>query len=214
MKYVIKFSKQGYIKFISHLDMIRLFNRAFKKTGLHLEHSQGFNPHPKMTFGQPLSLGHTSIGEIIEIETKDEFEPSEVMERLQNVMPVGIEILSCEYAPEGSKGIAGSITHAEYDITFNTPLVKPEMIKEFLQQKEIITLKKQKKKKEMKEVNIKPMIRKVTIKKGNDKVIMTTTVDCGSASNLNPDLIVKSFLAFAGIDFDPDNVEIQRNYIG
>lgn len=214
MKYVIKFSKQGYIKFISHLDMIRLFNRAFKKTGLHLEHSQGFNPHPKMTFGQPLSLGHTSIGEIIEIETKDEFEPSEVMERLQNVMPVGIEILSCEYAPEGSKGIAGSITHAEYDITFNTPLVKPEMIKEFLQQKEIITLKKQKKKKEMKEVNIKPMIRKVTIKKGNDKVIMTTIVDCGSASNLNPDLIVKSFLAFAGIDFDPDNVEIQRNYIG
>lgn len=214
MKYVIKFSKQGYIKFISHLDMIRLFNRAFKKTGLHLEHSQGFNPHPKMTFGQPLSLGHTSIGEIIEIETKDEFEPSEVMERLQNVMPVGIEILSCEYATEGSKGIAGSITHAEYDITFNTPLVKPEMIKEFLQQKEIITLKKQKKKKEMKEVNIKPMIRKVTIKKGNDKVIMTTIVDCGSASNLNPDLIVKSFLAFAGIDFDPDNVEIQRNYIG
>lgn len=214
MKYVIKFSKQGYIKFISHLDMIRLFNRAFKKTGLHLEHSQGFNPHPKMTFGQPLSLGHTSIGEIIEIETKDEFEPSEVMERLQNVMPVGIEILSCEYAPEGSKGIAGSITHAEYDITFNTPLAKPEMIKEFLQQKEIITLKKQKKKKEMKEVNIKPMIRKVTIKKGNDKVIMTTIVDCGSASNLNPDLIVKSFLAFAGIDFDPDNVEIQRNYIG
>ena len=114
MKYVIKFSKQGYIKFISHLDMIRLFNRAFKKTGIHLEHSQGFNPHPKMTFGQPLSLGHTSIGEIIEIETKAKFEPSEIQQKLQDAMPVGIDILSCEYAPEGSKGIAGSIRPGYY----------------------------------------------------------------------------------------------------
>ena len=214
MKYVIKFSKQGYIKFISHLDMIRLFNRAFKKTGIHLEHSQGFNPHPKMTFGQPLSLGHTSIGEIIEIETRADFEPAEIQEKLQAAMPVGIDILSCEFAPAGSKGIAGSITHAEYDICFNSDEITSDMIKDYLKQKEIIALKKQKKKKELKEVNIKPMIRKVAFKKGDNKIIMTTTVDCGSASNLNPDLIVKSFLEFSKVDLEPENVEIQRNFFG
>ena len=58
------------------------------------------------------------------------------------------------------------------------------------------------------------MIRKVAIKKGDNKIIMTTTVDCGSASNLNPDLIVKSFLEFSKVDLEPENVEIQRNFIG
>ena len=68
-RYVLKFTKSGYVKYISHLDLLRLFKRAFKKTGLTLKYSQGFNPHPKMGFAQPLSLGYSSICELIEYET-------------------------------------------------------------------------------------------------------------------------------------------------
>ena len=50
-KYVIRFSKTGYVKYTSHLDLLRMFKRAFKKAELGLAYSQGFNPHPKMTAG-------------------------------------------------------------------------------------------------------------------------------------------------------------------
>ena len=56
-RYVIKFSKEGNIRYISHLDLLRLFKRSFKRVGIKLQYSQGFNPHPKMSFAQPLSLG-------------------------------------------------------------------------------------------------------------------------------------------------------------
>ena len=64
-RYVMKFYKDGYVKYTSHLDLLRIFKRSFKKTGLALQYSQGFNPHPKMGFAQPLSLVYTSKCELI-----------------------------------------------------------------------------------------------------------------------------------------------------
>ena len=62
-KYTIVFSKTGLVKYISHLDMLRLFKRAFRRAGIELAYSQGFNPHPKMGFAQPLSLGYEAEAE-------------------------------------------------------------------------------------------------------------------------------------------------------
>ena len=92
-RYIIRFSKEGYIKYTSHLDMLRLFKRAFKRSRILLEHSQGFNPHPKMGFVQPLSLGYTSKCELLEFETTKDFDPAEIKERLAGVMPEGVELL-------------------------------------------------------------------------------------------------------------------------
>lgn len=215
MRYLIKFSKEGYLKYISHLDMIRLFKRAFKKSGLHLEHSQGFNPHPKMTFAQPLSLGYTSIGELLEIETKMDFEPLEVKKKLQETMPDGIMITGCEVINDKNKGVAGRVIEAEYVIEiddFDKNNVKK--IDEFINLKEIKVLKKQKKKKELKEIDIKPKIRSLKYKISDcNKLIMTTKVDCGSSSNLNPDLIIKALSLYLDIEIPSENVEIQRNYL-
>lgn len=214
MRYIIKFSKQGYIKYISHLDMIRMFKRAFKKAEIHLKHSQGFNPHPKMTFGQPLSLGYTSVGELLEIETKEDFEPSVIISKLQEQLPLGIEIISCEKCKENQKGIAGQITEAEYEIVISDmPQITVDNITAFAKSPQIITYKKQKKKKELKEVDIKPLIRKITAKQDNDKIFMTTVVDCGSSSNLNPDLLIKALAEGLNLTIPAENVEIQRNYL-
>lgn len=213
MKYLIKFSKEGYIKYISHLDMIRLFKRAFKKSGLHLEHSQGFNPHPKMTFAQPLSLGYTSEGELLEIDTKADFKPSEIVKMLGDVMPEGITIVNCKRLNEKTKGVAGKITEAKYEISILDNNISNENIDEFLKQDQIIAYKKQKKKKELKEVNIKPMIRDLQFNIDCDKIIMTTIIDCGSTSNLNPDLIIQALSSFLGYEIPAENVEIKRIYL-
>ena len=58
-KYIVEFSKTGAMCYISHLDMMRLFNRLFKRADIRLAYSKGFNPHPKMGFAQPLSLGYS-----------------------------------------------------------------------------------------------------------------------------------------------------------
>ena len=91
-KYVIRFSKTGYVKYTSHLDLLRMFKRAFKKAELGLAYSQGFNPHPKMGFAQPLSLGYAGRNELIEFETDRPHQTAEILRAMQGKMPQGIEI--------------------------------------------------------------------------------------------------------------------------
>ena len=94
-KYLLKFEKTGDIRYISHLDLMRQFQRAFKRSGIHLAYSQGFNPHPKMSFGQPLSLGFTSTGEYLEFESAECMDNEDIKERLNVTFPTGIHISGC-----------------------------------------------------------------------------------------------------------------------
>ncbi len=114
-RYAIKFSKDGYIKYTSHLDLLRMFKRAFKKTGLALKYSQGFNPHPKMGFAQPLSLGYSSRCELIEFETQMPHTTGELMEKLRDEMPEGIKLLSCFELDEKIKSLAADADAAVQD---------------------------------------------------------------------------------------------------
>ena len=95
-RYIIKFSKEGVICYISHLDTLRLFKRAFKREGICLSYSKGFNPHPKMGFAQPLPLGYSSVSEYLEFETDIPYQPQELAKALRRQIPEGIRIFSCE----------------------------------------------------------------------------------------------------------------------
>ena len=214
MRYVIKFSKEGMLRFTSHLDMIRFFKRAFNRADILLMYSQGFNPHPKMTFAQPLSLGYTGKSEILEIETKDDINPGDLKERLNGQMPMGMEIISCDYLSDKEKGIAGRIQEAKYQITIDQDLkLSDNDFANFLKEDSIIVLKKQKKKKELKEVNIRSKIRNLDVAIVDNKYIMLTTLDCGSVSNLNPELLIQGLENYFDMNIEPLNVQIQRVYM-
>ncbi len=226
MKYTLVFSKLGYLRFISHLDMLRLFKRAFKRAEIFLKFSEGFNPHPKMTFAQPLSLGHSSICEILDIETKEEYNSDDIKERLNTVLPQGISIISSTKQPEDYKSIASRISWAEYIIELPLNEGLEEKILEFFNMKEIKTLKKQKKKKELKEVDIKPLIREFKILDNSEEypavkdsaLRVLVKVDCGSISNLNVDLLMRSFVSWVkerGIEgFDFEDIDTIRVALG
>ena len=81
MKYVIKFEKTGVICYTSHLDILKVFKRSFKRADIRLDYSKGFNPHPKMGFAQPLSLGYSGYCEYLEFETIDESKSPEEIDR-------------------------------------------------------------------------------------------------------------------------------------
>jgi radical SAM-linked protein len=89
----IKYTKGEAIKFISHRDLMRVFQRAIRRAGLPIAYSQGFNPHMKISWGQALKLGKTSAGEEATLQFEGWVKPQDLIQRLNQTLPQGIEIL-------------------------------------------------------------------------------------------------------------------------
>ena len=215
-KYVIRFSKTGYVKYTSHLVLLRMFKRAFKKAELGLAYSQGFNPHPKMGFAQPLSLGYAGRNELIEFETDRPHQTAEILRAMQGKMPQGIEISACYELPPEVKSLAAAADSAEYRIWILTEKSEPQLqedLKKYLLQDEILAMKRMKKTKKEEPVNIKNMIRRVEISKAGDFAVLEALLDCGSQSNCSPELVIASFCAFAQISTPRNMIEVERRNI-
>ena len=224
-RYALEFSKNGYMIYTSHLDLMRAFKRAFKRAGLPLSYSQGFNPHPKMSFAQPLSLGHSADSEYLEFHL-DSPAPDDTAERLDRTLPEGLDILRVFRLPDEGKTLASAVTAAEYELSIPVggdfdPELAERVLADYLASEEITVLKREKKTKEYKPVNIRPMIRSIKGRCAADPeigskgqiLILDALLDQGSHSNLSPDLVVSSFcdiLSAQGQSIDIDEVEIRR----
>lgn len=215
-RYVLKFNKNGYAKYTSHLDLMRFFKRSFRKNGITLRYSQGFNPHPKMSFAQPLSLGYSSSCEYLEFETELEHEPSEMLKLLGQTMPEGLDLVWCKELKANVKSLAAAADSADYKVWIPT-VVSDDKLAElaagYMAQDEIITLKRQKKDKKMVLVNIKNMIRGFEAKNYDNQIILNLHLDCGSISNCSPELVITSFCEFADIDIPRYKMEVERKSI-
>jgi radical SAM-linked protein len=86
------FAKKGSMRFISHLDLMRLFMRALRRAGLPLKMTEGFSPHPKLSIKRALKLGIESDNEEATIALKEQISPEEFRERLEKQLPEGIFI--------------------------------------------------------------------------------------------------------------------------
>ena len=89
MKVRFKFSKHGVLKYIGHLDLMRYFQKAFRRTDIDVLYSKGFSPHMIMSFAQPLGVGVESDGEYFDVEVSDEEDISAVVSKL-NMMLFGL----------------------------------------------------------------------------------------------------------------------------
>lgn len=216
-KYVMTFSKTGTICYTSHLDLMRVFHRVFKRAGIRLAYSQGFNPHPKMSFAQPLSLGYWGMKEMLEFDTETDFQPEELESLLKSQMPEGLDIISCKRLEDTKRTLAAQTVAAEYMIVIplkeKMTMDAEEMRKSYLGQGNIIALKKQKKKKELAEVDIRPMIRSFNITKGEDSLFIQTVLDSGSSSNLSPELLISTFISHMSLDVERSEIQVMRKEI-
>jgi len=95
------FSKTGRAKYISHLDLMRTFQRAFSRAGIQIKHTEGFNPHPFVSIALPLSVGYSSQCEILEFGLVGGSSYEELPAKLTAAMPEGIIIHSC-FPPSAS----------------------------------------------------------------------------------------------------------------
>jgi len=213
-KYILEFKKKGLIKYTSHLDMLRLFKRAFKTAGIPIEYSQGFNPHPKMGFAQPLSLGFTSEAEYLEFNTTDSLRKEIVLGNLRERMPSGI-ILSSIIESEDKRTLASRVVSAKYRAVLPLNYIQraddiKEKLREFLAQNQIIAQKREKKTKKYVDKDIKNQIRGIEVEDFDGRLALLLDVDAGSASNINPEIVVQSLATFSEITLNKGDLEIER----
>ncbi len=220
-KYIVEFSKTGTMCYISHLDMMRLFNRTFKRADIRLEYSKGFNPHPKMGFAQPLSLGYRGVRELMEFETAEDHAPDDVKNTLTGLLPEGIEITGCRRADGLSKTLAALTKAAEYRVRIpldrKIDMSDDEIREAYMGQKTITAMKRRKKKKEAEETDIKPMIRSMDFIQTDEDtgafLTVNMTLDSGSVSNLSPELVIDSIKRKFGINTDRSAIDVAREKI-
>lgn len=187
----IKFTKTGVMKFIGHLDVMRYFQKAIRRAEIPIAYTTGFSPHMIMSFANPLGIGLTSEGEYFDIEVTEDLPSKEAVERLNATMVDGISVSSYQYLPENSKTGMSIIAAADYlmypKYTDGFPdWFTDEFIADFLNQEEIIVLKKTKKSE--KEVNIRPLIYDISLTEEG----LTMMLSAGSVENLKPQLVVEA----------------------
>ena len=121
MRYIIKFRKGEQVRFVSHLDMLRLFQRAFRRARLPLAFSQGFNPHPLMSFATALSVGFTSEGEYLDVILTEPYPVEKLKNEVNSTLPVGVEILEVIDAGDFKASLTSLMRYADYDIELRFP---------------------------------------------------------------------------------------------
>ena len=115
----IHFTKEGKLRFLSHHDLMRTFERALRRTELPLRFTEGFNPHPHISFPTALGIGIESFDEIAEVELTSWIAPKQIEIRINMQMPEGIKIKSVEPFDRKNRSV---IEFVEYDAKFLKPM--------------------------------------------------------------------------------------------
>ena len=193
------FEKTGRSKYISHLDLNRCMLRIFRRSGLPISYTEGFNPHPYYSFALALSLGFESRCEIMDFNiTDDAMSMEEIRDRLNAVMPEGMGIVSV--ALQQKKITA--ITHADYSFVLETEV--PDKLKadidRLLSGEEILIEKKTKK--GVKTVDIKPDLQVLSCRTSDRGVEMSLRLPAGTQTNYNPTLFVEALKNAGAVPFE------------
>ena len=206
------FSKTGRARYISHLDLMRTFQRAFSRAGIQIRHTQGFHKHPFVSIALPLSVGYSSQCEILEFGLEGGCTVEELPQRLTAAMPEGIEIHRCYSAQRPLKELAW----VNYILNWEYPEGRPQQaetaLAELLGRESLVVEKKSKKSKTgFTQVDLIPLIRSWSLSGQRDTMALDIVV---SAQNpgLNPELVRGEFCR-AYPEFTPDLVTFHRRAI-
>ena len=116
MKLRLTYSKTGLVRFISHRDLMMIFFRSFRRAGLPVSFSRGFNPHPRVEFCPPLPVGMEGMKEIVEVRLSRPVKAERAITSLNEVLPEGIRITSARLLDDKNPTLGKTIEGAEYSV--------------------------------------------------------------------------------------------------
>lgn len=200
----VKFEKTGKLKFISHLDLMRTLHNALRRADLPVEYSEGFNPHMKISFALPLSIGTESTSEFLDIHFRTYVRENEVKDKLDHALPDEISIKEV-YEPDSK---LTDIKYASYTlyVDFGNDSEKAEKVAKELFKGSVFVNKRTKS--GDKDVDIMPMIKNIECRFSFGILVIDTVLCADSANYLNPTYIINALGEKLGKE--PDNVKIMR----
>ena len=204
--YILKYARDERVKYISHLDFMRLFHRTIRRTGMNFLFSQGFNPHPLMTVAQPLSVGVTSDCEYMKVGFDCNLSEQEIVDTINKALPPGYKILAAKRV-EGKEIDLTKLDRAVY--TVELEFEGSADIDTFLENKELIVPKKTKS--GVKDSDIRPYVYSIEKLSEQDGIlILKMCVAVGSVYNLKPQTVIDAMVKYLP-DFKAGFMNVHRN---
>lgn len=213
------FAKTDRAVYISHLDLMHVLQRVFLRAGYQLKYSEGFNPHPVISIAVPLSVGTSSVCELLDFTLLDEYiDMEKLVDNLNAKMPEGITALQV-YEPAGkASGIKWLRVGGEYEYDTRDAAEMADKLRAFYAAEEINVLRKTKRGEGV--LDIAPHIREMKIEAGEGLVHLEAVVSVNEPT-INPDLLVKAlqqnaaeiapdFAKFKRLEIYKENMEIFR----
>lgn len=208
MKIRIKFAKRGAMKFISHLDVMRYFQKVIKRANIDIAYSEGFNPHQIMSFASPLGVGLESEAEYVDIEVHSTMSSSDAIKVMNDVSVADIPILSYRLLEDNATKAMTLVSAAKYFVSFREEYMPKfdfdKAIDEFMSKNSFVITKETKK--GHKDMDIRPLV--YEIDKVESGYVMTLCA--GSVDNLKPELLFESIYSFNNEIFNDISLEITR----
>ena len=204
------FVKEAQASYISHLDLMRTFQRCFPRTELDIKHTQGYHPHPIISIDLPLPVGQSSDCELLDFEVTQTSDGSGIAEKLNTGMPTGIRVLDCYEARRPIRELDSLRADVTLEYDAGVPEGAAERLRELLA-RDTLVIQKRTKRKELADVDIAPMIRKADVTADKHNVFIDITVQAQNPG-LNPQLIEKAIAAYLP-ELTPDFVRVRRRAI-
>lgn len=199
MKIWLKFGKTERLRYVSHLDLQRFMQRALNRTDLPIAWSQGFNPHPLMSFGSAMAMGWTSEYEVLEIRMAKEIDAAETAKQMSAALPPDLPVLAARVHDDRKSAPMALLRAADYMIAVEGPDGEKivGMIDEYMAKEHVMAMRKTKTGE--KEADIREMthLLKPDMREGN---IFFARLNLTERATLKPDLLVRTLAQMAGVE--------------
>ncbi|NLC76914.1 MAG: DUF2344 domain-containing protein [Clostridia bacterium] len=209
----LEYSVGKEVRYLSHLDFLRLFIRALRRARLPVAYSQGFNPHAKVAFGPPLPVGITGSSEYLDVEFNEELPVTEIMDRLGQVLPRGVVIKRGKKIAGKTPSLMAVIERARFEVRI--PLEDGQRginwekaIGSFMARTEVVVTRHTKDGPRPKE--IRQGIYRLEGKEEEGTAVFNMELQVGNRGSVRPDEVIRGLIELEGIPLLPEAMEIRR----
>lgn len=203
----IKYHKEHHLRFVAHLEMVRLMERVFRRMDLPLHYTQGFNPHPRISFASPLSVGVESVSELLDVELTEKMPVEEVLARAKVALPRGLSFETAKYV-EDKRSLMSLVTWAEYTVLLDC-FIEAWRMKELISQvmtMETLPVQKKGGKSDGKTVDIRAQIAEINLVENDQGATLRMVLANGSGGSLKPELLVQTLGTLGAADLTIEKV--------
>lgn len=202
MRVRITFTKQNALRYIGHLDLHQLWERAIRRADLPLAYSQGFHPQPKISLAAALPLGFSSRGEVLDMRLKENVSVEEISKRLSDNLPVDIKITKIEEVDETLPALQTQVLSASYDVQLTEPVEKSELMRrvESVMMSESII-----RERRGKQYDLRPLIEMISVvTESNGTVWLKMTLAAREGATGRPEEVLSS------LQIEADTTKVER----